>query len=317
MTQSESGKAFEYALALALYDTIKDKQHIQLNGNNSLKKAQKCFRLFNYQEQENYTQAATNIVNHIMILEPRLKDPISKNEKMIIHIQEDQKGILGDVRDVMITSSTDNWHIGFSAKNNHSAVKHSRLSDKIDFGKQWLAIKCSKEYMDTVCIIFGKLRKLIKIAKQKNQIILWRDLPNKEKCFYIPILNAFEKEIHRLCTFDKRVPALLLKYLLGKNDFYKVMKFKNYIQIQGYNIHGTLNKTHEKRKSKNMAKLQLPTEIVKITKQNTNKLIIIFDKGWQLSFRIHNARSKVEPSLKFDIRLDGTPSNLYSHTLIQ
>jgi hypothetical protein len=32
------------------------------------------------------------------------------------------------------------WEIGVSAKNNHNAVKHSRLSSDIDFGK-WLNIK--------------------------------------------------------------------------------------------------------------------------------------------------------------------------------
>ena len=32
-----------------------------------------------------------------------------------------------------------------------------------------------------------------------------------------------------------------------------------------------------------------------------------------MSFRIHNASSKVEPSLKFDINLIGQPQALYSH----
>ncbi len=32
-----------------------------------------------------------------------------------------------------------------------------------------------------------------------------------------------------------------------------------------------------------------------------------FDQGWQLSFRIHNASTMVEPSLKFDINIIGLP----------
>ena len=32
-----------------------------------------------------------------------------------------------------------------------------------------------------------------------------------------------------------------------------------------------------------------------------------FDNGWQFSFRIHNASTFVEPSLKFDIQLIGIP----------
>ncbi|WP_374110347.1 HaeIII family restriction endonuclease [uncultured Streptococcus sp.] len=32
------------------------------------------------------------------------------------------------------------------------------------------------------------------------------------------------------------------------------------------------------------------------------------DNGWTISFRIHNASSRIEPSLKFDIQLIGFPS---------
>ena len=35
------------------------------------------------------------------------------------------------------------------------------------------------------------------------------------------------------------------------------------------------------------------------------------DNGWQISFRIHSASSKVEPSLKFDIQLVGQPIVLF------
>jgi hypothetical protein len=35
------------------------------------------------------------------------------------------------------------------------------------------------------------------------------------------------------------------------------------------------------------------------------------DNGWQISFRIHNASSKVENSLKFDIQLTGQPTDLF------
>lgn len=34
------------------------------------------------------------------------------------------------------------------------------------------------------------------------------------------------------------------------------------------------------------------------------------NNGWQLSFRIHNASSKVEPSLKFDVQFIGMPVSI-------
>jgi len=36
------------------------------------------------------------------------------------------------------------------------------------------------------------------------------------------------------------------------------------------------------------------------------------DGGWQFSFRIHNASTKVETSLKFDIQIVGMPTTIIS-----
>ena len=37
---------------------------------------------------------------------------------------------------------------------------------------------------------------------------------------------------------------------------------------------------------------------------------LYLDEGWQFSFRIHNAKDYVEPSLKFDIQILGMPTTL-------
>lgn len=39
------------------------------------------------------------------------------------------------------------------------------------------------------------------------------------------------------------------------------------------------------------------------------------DNDWTLSFRIHNASSRVESSLKFDINLLKSPEKLFKNTL--
>ena len=46
-------------------------------------------------------------------------------------------------------------------------------------------------------------------------------------------------------------------------------------------------------------------------KRSNSTIIVTCDNGWSLSFRIHNASTKVENSLKFDIQLIGIPSSLY------
>ena len=41
---------------------------------------------------------------------------------------------------------------------------------------------------------------------------------------------------------------------------------------------------------------------------STNTVEMFLDNGWQLSFRIHSASTKVEPSLKFDVQFIGMPT---------
>ncbi|MGN1195752.1 MAG: HaeIII family restriction endonuclease [Acutalibacteraceae bacterium] len=39
---------------------------------------------------------------------------------------------------------------------------------------------------------------------------------------------------------------------------------------------------------------------------------IACDEGWSLTMRIHNASSKIEPSLKFDVQLASFPSSIHA-----
>ncbi len=43
---------------------------------------------------------------------------------------------------------------------------------------------------------------------------------------------------------------------------------------------------------------------------STNTVEMFLDNGWQLSFRIHNVSTKVEPSLKFDVQFIGMPTSV-------
>lgn len=45
---------------------------------------------------------------------------------------------------------------------------------------------------------------------------------------------------------------------------------------------------------------------------SNNTLELYLDRGWQFTFRIHNASSKVESSLKFDIQIIGMPTSIVS-----
>ena len=97
-----------------------------------------------------------------------------------------------------------------------------------------------------------------------------------------------------------------------------MIKSKNSVEIQAYNINGTLNLPFKSIEPKyKTPKVPLPTKIISIElkKDNDTTAIVTMDNDWTLSFRIHNASSRVESSLKFDINLLNSPKKLFKNTL--
>ena len=309
--QTVLGKAFEYACASEIYDKYKEKNLIVFERSPQLETAKRSFFNLSKEEQDRYIKGAQAAIKIIDRFEPKLSNDDSN---LYLSLQTDSKGISGDVRDIVCKKGT-NWEIGISCKHNHHAVKHSRLSDRIDFGKEWFDIPCSTEYFDKIKKIFTPLRKMRDESKNSNPI-LWSDLPNKEYDYYIPTLQIFSEELNRLNNAHKgEIPALLVRYLIGKNDFYKVIMndSRRYTQIEAVNINGTLNKSFGKIKALiDVPLIKLPTKFYEIDFKDgsNNTLFVVCDEGWNISFRIHNASSKVEPSLKFDVTLLAMPSSI-------
>ncbi|MFP3012031.1 MAG: HaeIII family restriction endonuclease [Rickettsia sp.] len=198
-----------------------------------------------------------------------------------------------------------------SCKTNHQALKHPRLSDSIDFVKKWGldGNGCSAKYWDIVKPLFGELRQIKTLS---NKTALWENLLDKANKYYWPILNAWSEEITNLCSVDEEkannVCKALISYLIGKYDFYKIMCYgSNKVFIQAYNFNNTLN----------TKKTNYPNYIHTINTKNGGiySKTIVFNRGFSINFRIHNASSRVEPSLKFDINAIGLPTNeVYQHT---
>ena len=311
-TQTQKGKAFEYACLQSLYNTLNENQEVLIEENSALNVAKKYFNNLDLRTCIKMNKGANAAVSIILQVEPQLQNPFD-NKPLILSIQEDSKGITGDVRDILCIRRQNNWEIGLSCKHNHTAIKHSRLSDVNDFGESWFSIPCSKQYFDDIIPIFSELRKM------KKHGIYWRDIKDKEKKYYIPILQAFINELNRLdVSKSENIPESLLKYLLGNYDFYKIITIdsKKTTQVQCFNINGTLNRNAGKVKPLiKIPKLPMPYRIFDISfKPNSNNTIIItLDNGWTISMRIHNASSLIEPSLKFDAQLTGVPPVLYSH----
>lgn len=137
----------------------------------------------------------------------------------------------------------------------------------------------------------------------------------KEEQIYIPLLNAFIKEISTQVAKNKQVPRKMVEYLLSKYDFYKVISIdcKRITTIQSFNMYGTLNQpSRVQQPTIKVPAINLPTTLLHIGFKPKSKTTILmsFDNGWQFSFRIHNAKDVIEPSLKFDVQIVGMPADV-------
>lgn len=251
--------------------------------------------------------SALSAVDTILELEPLMRDDV--HEELLLEFQQDDAGTQGDVRDIVIKRNDIQWEVGLSIKHNHEAVKHSRLSHKLDFGSEWFGLPCSHDYWESVQPIFYRLK------NEKGHGTKWSELSDKEESVYLPLLNAFIDEINRSYKVDSNLPKKMVEYLIGTNDYYKVVSkdAKHLTVIHTFNTHGTLNKPSKVKVSAiSVPLVELPTELValKFKSNSTNTVEMYLNNGWQLSFRIHSASTIVEPSLKFDVQFIGTPISI-------
>lgn len=307
---NNQGRAYEFAYILSFFDEIKKIRPVRIEKNSSFYSAEKAWNTLSDSEKRIYKKSAIAGIFMIFDLEPLILE--DGNDELELKIQSDSEGIQGDVRDILIIRRGIKWEIGLSVKHNHFAVKHSRLSKKLDFGDKWYGIPCSETYWNNIQPIFDYLN------KEKEKGSKWKDLPNKEDDVYVPLLNAFKDELINQNKLEKRnIPKVMVEYLLGKFDFYKLISIDNKktTELQSYNLRGQLNKQGISRKRKRELPIPLlPTRIVALEFKpgSKNTLELYMDGGWQFSFRIHNASSKVEASLKFDIQIIGMPITIIS-----
>ena len=306
---NNQGRAYEYICLLTLNDEINQFRQSRIIENSAFFAAQNAWDSMNIEFQRVLTESAFAAVATIFDMEPLIIE--QEDDDLTLMIQTDNEGQEGDVRDIVISRKDIKWEIGLSIKHNHFAVKHSRLGGGLDFGRKWFGVPCSENYWNNIKPIFDYLRE--EKANQTN----WSDLPAKENGVYIPLLEAFIQEVKDSCLIDESVPQKMVEYLLGEFDFYKVISIdsRRITQIQTYNLHGTLNMPSKANNPTiEVPVASLPTRIVSFDfKPNSNNTVELYmDGGWQFNFRIHNASTKVEPSLKFDIQIIGMPTTIIS-----
>lgn len=305
---NDQGRAFEYACILELKDKIEDYRAVRID-NESVIAAKRAWEVQTKAQQKTFLKAADAFVDTLFSAEPLILESDGDDDILLLSINKDSDAEGGDVRDIVITRNAIRWNIGLSMKHNHFAAKHSRLSLTIDFGSKWYNSPCADSYWSVVRPIFENLQEM------KKNNIAWHDMTDKEDSVYLPIVTAFIDELNRAYENDNTIPARLISYLLGIRDFYKVVAIdkKQLTEFQSFNLRGELNKDGKKATATLIIpKADLPTEIIALRfKPNSKSTAEMYlNNGWSLSFRIHNASTIVEPSLKFDIQFLGVPANI-------
>jgi len=305
---NDLGRAFEYACLIELKHRISKHRPVEID-ERSAEAAHRAWENVSEGQQGEFLTAATAFVDTLFEAEPLILECDGDTDIVELSINKDSDAEGGDVRDIVIRRGQIRWDIGLSMKHNHFAAKHSRLSASIDFGEKWYGMPCAPSYWNAINPIFDRLRGL------KKQGIEWKTMTDKDDTVYVPLLNAFKSELERAYEQDPTLPRRLISYLLGIRDFYKVVAIdkKRMTEFQSFNLRGELNKDGKHTKATIFIPVaELPDEIValKFKTNSTNTVELYLNNGWSLSFRIHNASTIVEPSLKFDIQFLGVPSNI-------
>ncbi|GAA7616096.1 hypothetical protein HpJP0108_13060 [Helicobacter pylori] len=305
---NNQGRAYEYAWCLALEQKLSVFKKVIVDKQNGFNACYRAYESLEKSLQERYLESAKQGVLLLLDCEPLLSEVIGSSQNGItLSLQKDKLGEIGDIRDILIYF--DRFCIGLSIKYNHDAVKHSRLSKNLDFGEKWLGVGVSQNYKDTIKPLFERLE------NAKKEGMLWRDFPNKEQEIYAPLLQAFKKEVLRIDENKKnKVPQKMVEYLLGKYDFYKaiLLEREQKTKLEAYHFNNTLNRSVKNKPKRIIPLSKLPTRMIyfDFKPKSFNTLELVLDEGWSFSLRIHNASSRVEPSLKFDIKLLSKPESV-------
>ena len=304
VNSNNQGRAYEYAWMTALLELLKPLRKTDVVYNSSYEANERAWNAISQEKQKLYTTLANAAANTIVELEPMMDE--NSVDTLLLEFQKDEAGENGDVRDIVIHRDDIDWEIGLSIKHNHDAVKHSRLSHVLDFGKEWYGVPCSHDYWNDINQVF----ELLKCEKYRETA--WADLDKKEETVYVPLLQAFLNEVTRAYRENPNIVVKMFEYLVGVKDYHKIVSHdsKKMTLIHTFNLHGTLNQPSAVKVSAfEVLTADIPTEIIAMRfKKNSNTTVEIYmDNGWAFSFRIHSASTVVQPSLKFDVQFISTP----------
>jgi hypothetical protein len=310
--QNESGRAFEYAVFLAMITACKrHRLIINIQRTRAFEQASGAYRTIGPTKRTELKLAAIAGVESVCLLEPKLLDRTGSNN-LNIYLSEDAAGKKGDPRDIVV--HRQGWELGLSAKHESPWIKSPRVSNLGSFGKSWLQLDCTQEYRHDITNAFALANEYL----GQN----WEHLPKTPECkvsplkreIYSLVLLAFKAELLRLEQMHGSiVPSRLMQFLLGAYDYYKLARMGQATQLQPFNMYGGLGqKSISNGPITPVKRLKLPDRFLQIEISDWDKMRIHFDCGWQIELRVHNKDKQIAPSLAFETSVIGQPSSLFT-----
>ena len=302
------GKGFEFAVLDAFRCALAGEGvHVDVRDTEAYRTASGAFLALDSKAQAAYKAAALAAFKVIEPLEPRLSNG---SAALVLRIQEDAHGQHGDVRDIVCIRSAEGWEIGISCKHNHEALKHPRVTRDADFGADWVGVPCSGEFKRKIAAVMDVV--------EPWEGTPWNTHPDKQEAVYRPVVEAYAEEMARLCSTSASVPARLVGYFFGVQDFYKVIAQDSTAttKVMAFNLTGTLGQPAAggKKPVAKVRQISLPSRLIEVVKKSSTTLLLTFDGGWAISMRLHNAETMVRRTgLKWDVQLRGMPPDMFIH----
>lgn len=312
--ESANGKAIEYACLAALA------AHLEAHGAGvetqrdapAVRTGRRRFDALTPAARSAYEAGARAGIEMLVAAEPRLRSP--QGARHTLTLQIDALGAVGDVSDLLLIRA-DGWRLGILVKHNNDAAKHPRLSRSLDFARQWFGSPASPAYFTGIKPVFDELATYASTGSHWSALAL--SDADKAARFYKPVLAALATEIRVQMTRTPALAANLIRYMTGRRDFYKLIvtvKARR-TELLAFNFDGELGRAANGTPANNSAspaRLPLPTRLrtIDFKPRSLNTLVVNFDQGWALTMRLHSASSRVENSLKLDVRLTEMPAVL-------
>lgn len=290
--QTSSGAAWEWAVAqelaaLTRADVVMD---------DTAERACHCFSEMDERRQREHLQGAARVAGVLVERDPRLA------RALCTRMLPTHTGRNGDPTDIRVDCFAD--EVNVSAKKRSREIKAPRLSHRNDWVREWTgAGACSEQYWSVVRPVFQGLA--------RSSVAKWSELAEK-RSVYARVRDAFvnEMRLHAGGAQGVEFVSGLFAFVMGRHDYWRVSYYRNgvaKVEVEAVNPRGTLKGAGTGWKH--------PRRLVELHARGDQYADMAFDGGWAFSARLHNASSRLEPSLKWSVSIEAVPRDVMAEVV--